>query len=305
MTRTIALLCVALLPACATTRHHGQAEVGPCAEEKVVLEPGTLHFQFNGVSPDGRTLAVGWERGGAHGAALIDLRTGARTELPPVLDNAVSFSPDGRRLIAAVRTPDRRTEIVELDRASGRTRVIASDPSADFLPSYSRDMRRVYFNSYRTGGSDLYVASTEDGALTRLTTFEGYDAHAQLAPDQTRLAFHRNTADAGYDIVVLTLATGQEQVLASAPGEDAYPAWSPDGRHLVFASDRGGTAGATDLYVMRADGSEVRRLTADSLASYPSFAPDGRAVYFVSKRDGHGVYRLRLDAAGRCEAGRR
>lgn len=304
MRKTIALLCVGLLPGCATARYDVSIDAGGCAAERVALAPGMLQFQFNGVSPDGRTLAVGWERGGAHGASLLDLRTGARSDLPTVFDNAVSFSPDGRRLIAAVRTPDRRTEIVELDRASGQTRVIASDPSADFLPSYSRDMSRVYFNSYRTGGSDLYVASRATGAVTRLTTFDGYDAHAQLSPDETRLAFHRNTRDAGYEIVVLTLATGQEQVLASASGEDAYPAWSPDGRHLVFASDRGSAAGATDLYVMQADGSDLRRLTAGSIASYPSFAPDGRAVYFVSKREGHGVYRLRLDAARRCVSGR-
>ena len=286
--------------ACATAGTHRAADPGACAVEPIAAAPDRLQFQFNGVAPDGRTLAIGWERGGAHGASLLDLATGTRSELQAAFDNAASFSPDGRLLVSAVRTRERRTEILELDRESGATRVIASDAAADFLPSYSRDMTRLYFNSYRTGASDLYVVRRDTGVVTRLTTFAGYDAHAQLSPDETRLAFHRDLGAGNYEIVVLTLATGAEQVLAPAPGEDAYPAWTRDGRHLVFASDRGQVAGATDLYVMRADGTEVRQLTAGAQASYPTVAPNGRDVYFVSKREGHGVFRLRLDARRRC-----
>lgn len=300
--RALPALCVAALPlwGCATARFATLPDAGGCRVERIAFEPGVLQFQFNGVSPDGRTLAVGWERDGRYGAYLLDLGSGKRTDLPSAFDNAVSFSPDGRRLVSAVRTPDRRTEILELDRASGATRVIASHESADFLPSYSRDMSRLVFNSYRTGRSDLYVADLDTGALTQLTTFDGYDAHAQLSPDETRIAFHRNVGQDNYEVVVLTLASGREQVLAPAPGGDAYPAWSPDGRHLVFSSDRGNPPGQNDLYLMTAEGRIVRRLTHGSNDTYPSWAPNGRDIYFVSTREGRGVYRLRLTRSLEC-----
>ena len=55
--------------------------------------------------------------------------------------------------------------------------------------------------------------------------------------------------------------------LTHSPGNDAHPAWSPDGQWLVFASNRTGfkdeTGGMSDgeIFVMRADGSDLRQLT--------------------------------------------
>ena len=299
-----AIVCLVIgLSACAPMRYPAVVDAGGCTVERVALEDGVSQFQFNGLSPDGRMLAVGWERGGARGSYLLDLRTGARSELPAVFDNGASFSPDGRKLISAVRTPDRRTDILELDRACGATRLIASDPGADFLPSYSRDMSRVYFNSYRTGASDLYVADLRTDTVQRLTTFDGYDAHAQLAPDQSRIAFHRNVGDNNYEVMLLDLRTGAERVLGASPGEDAYPAWSPDGRHLVFSSTRASQSGRNDLHVMTADGQGIHRLTEGGNDTYAAWAPNGREIYFVSRREGYGVYRLRLNRSLQCVGG--
>lgn len=288
--------------ACVSTSPRSAAVPGSpaCVVEPIATAPGIAQFQFNGLSPDGRLLGVGWERGADHGAYLLDLESGARTDLPAVFDNAVSFSPDGRRIISAPRMPDRRTEIVEWTRADGTTRVLASDAAAEFLPSYAADMSLVYFNSYRTGASDLYAVDRTTGVVTRLTTDARYDAHAQLSPDGAQIAFHRQSGPNDYDVVVLDRRTGLERVLAQTPGEEAYPAWSPDGRYLVFSSDRAASPGRLELYVMRADGTDIRPLTRGGNDSYATWAPDGRAIYFVSRHDGHGVYRVRLAPSRGC-----
>ena len=296
--------CVAA--ACGTAQHRfvTLADASGCSLERIAVQEGTAQFSFNGLSPDGRRLAIGWERGQERGAYLLHLQSGAREDLPKAFDNAASFSPDGRRIISAVRTPDRRTELLEIERASGATRVYASDAAADWLPSYSRDMRRLYFNSYRTGASDLYVLEIATGALTRLTTFEGYDAYARLSPDESKLAFHRNIGNNNYEVIVLDLTTRVERVLASHPGEDAYPAWSPDGRQIIFSSTRGNTQSRNDLYVMDTEGVAIRPLTSGGgNDTYAQWAPNGRDVYFVSNREGHGVYRLRLDHRQQCHTG--
>jgi TolB protein len=56
--------------------------------------------------------------------------------------------------------------------------------------------------------------------------------------------------------------------LTDSPSEEVSPSWSPDGRHIVFTSDRGGNV---EVYVMASDGSEVRNLTGDNAAD---FSPD-------------------------------
>ena len=61
-----------------------------------------------------------------------------------------------------------------------------------------------------------------------------------------------------FDIVVLDVASDHLTRLTWGEGNNENPRWSPDGRHIVFSSNRAGTY---DIYSMRADGSDVRRLT--------------------------------------------
>jgi Tol biopolymer transport system component len=65
---------------------------------------------------------------------------------------------------------------------------------------------------------------------------------------------------------------------------DETPSWTPNGREIVFASNRAHPKRATDqLYVMNADGSGVRRLTRGDLdAREPSFSPDGKWIVYAA-----------------------
>ena len=65
---------------------------------------------------------------------------------------------------------------------------------------------------------------------------------------------------------------------------DFQPAWSPDGRRLLFESAR---SGGSDIYVMDADGSNVTRLTDDPAAdTHPRWSPDGETISPGSVRPG-------------------
>lgn len=66
---------------------------------------------------------------------------------------------------------------------------------------------------------------------------------------------------------------------------DYSPMWSPDGKQIVFSSTRSGNF---QIYVMNADGSDVRRLTdRDGYDGDPSWSPDGTKIAFCSDRDGN------------------
>ena len=109
------------------------------------------------------------------------------------------------------------------------------------------------------------------------------------SPDGTRLAYFSQRDDAAGDVFVATLANRRlEDVRNLTPrssGEplispDVTPAWSPDGTRLAFTSYRGGSAA---LWVMNADGSQLRQLTPTSGAHgdyFPSWSPDGQRIAF-------------------------
>jgi TolB protein len=85
------------------------------------------------------------------------------------------------------------------------------------------------------------------------------------------------------EVFIVDPVTGDAFNLTKAPAsEERYPSWSPDGRQVVFTSDRGD--GRTyDLYLLDADGTNLRQLThlaAGSVAYWPSWTADGRWVYF-------------------------
>jgi dipeptidyl aminopeptidase/acylaminoacyl peptidase len=71
-------------------------------------------------------------------------------------------------------------------------------------------------------------------------------------------------------------------LLTQSPGIDAHPCWTPDGRSLVFATDRWG---GLELTIARADGTELRRLTqSPGSDDYPAVSPDGTRLAFASYR---------------------
>lgn len=85
------------------------------------------------------------------------------------------------------------------------------------------------------------------------------------------------------EVFVVNPVTGDAFNLTRAPrSEERYPSWSPDGRQVVFTSDR--VDGVTfDLYIVNADGTRLRQVThlaKGSVAYWPSWTGDGRWVYF-------------------------
>ncbi len=83
-------------------------------------------------------------------------------------------------------------------------------------------------------------------------------------------------------LTLLSLLVGVS--VEAKPYKNYSPAWSPDGQELAFYSDRDGN---WEIYLVAADGSNLRRLTFDpSDDTQPSYSPDGSSILFSSDREG-------------------
>jgi TolB protein len=121
-----------------------------------------------------------------------------------------------------------------------------------------------------------------------------------------------NASDlSGYKLLITSVRTGDTEVFIADPttgdlfnvsrspkSEDRYPCWSPDAKRICFMSDRKGT---TNLWVCKADGSQVRRLiTSPDVCYMPSWqkSPDGELIVFGMHGKDPNMASIRPDGSG-------
>jgi TolB protein len=84
--------------------------------------------------------------------------------------------------------------------------------------------------------------------------------------------------------------------LTTSDAHDDLAAWSPDSKHIAFASDR---TGQLEIWVMNRDGADQRQVTFDEHRDYgPTWSPDGKRIAFRSDRDGNAeIYAMNADGS--------
>jgi TolB protein len=111
------------------------------------------------------------------------------------------------------------------------------------------------------------------------------------SPDGTRIAYVSLQHKKPVVYVQSLTASRQPAPVANYRGSNSAPAWSPDGKQLAVVLSKDGPS---QIYLMSADGSNVRRLThSGAIDTEPFFSPDARFIYFTSDRGGSPqIYRM-------------
>src|SRR5919106_365950 len=197
-------------------------------------------------------------------------------------------APDERYTVAFASVAPLNTDIFIAAGDGSDARPLLAHPELDYNASFSPDGRSIVFTSTRNGTADIYRVGIDGESLQRLTDDPAFDDQGVLSPDGRSLAFVSSRSGQA-DIWILELATGALRNLTNHPGGDFRPSWSPDGQWIAFSSDRDSkglkfafaTLQTTEIYLVRTDGSGLRRLTRrDALAGGPSWSPDGKRVLY-------------------------
>ncbi len=236
----------------------------PVLNEK---KTGGQVFVAPALSPDGKRIAFLSNGSFLRGQVFIDLwladaQTGKRIkrlvksttdpnfeELRMAYSQS-SFSPDGRQLAFTAQRAGKDVLYI-LDVKKRRVVRRFSLPGIEGVtsPSWSPDGKRLVVSADEGGITDLYMVDADGKNLRRLTADRYGDLQPQWSPDGKTIAFVSDRGDeTDFDllrfnkwrITLLDLASMQVSVIPGQAGLNLNPQWAPDGKSLIFLSDRTG-----------------------------------------------------------------
>jgi Tol biopolymer transport system component len=239
----------------------------------------------------------------ADGTGVHRLMHEAREERNP------DWSPDGQKIIfeSARRNQEGGLTVANAD-GSG-LHALRDLPLSERDPAWSPDGRRIAFDHELDliGQVDVYVMNANGTQPRRLTRTPGGDSDPDWSPDGTKIVFQSqrdnlrippsNERYLDNEIYVINADGSGLRRLTRNSANDLYPAWSPDGKTIAFASGRDSGDRDFELYVMDADGSHQRRLTRSrrNEERRSAWSPDGRKILFES---GAEIYVMNANGTG-------
>lgn len=136
---------------------------------------------------------------------------------------------------------------------------LTKGPSNELEPAWSPDGTRIAFISDRNGQNfDIYVMDADGSNVKQLTDDSANEFGPVWSPDGKQIVFNSDR-NGNVQLFMMSLDGTHLVELTENDSNSAYADWSPDGERIVFESDR--DTGEANIYVMDADGSNVRQLT--------------------------------------------
>ncbi|HKO19614.1 MAG TPA: hypothetical protein VJU82_12085 [Acidobacteriaceae bacterium] len=230
------------------------------------------------ISPNGKEVvfASNDTASGKNNIFLLD-RSGAvrnLTNAPNGVDEWARWSPDGKKIAFDSNRDGGIFEIYIMNADGSNPTRLTGTSTLGRYPSWSPNGKQIVFRR----GIDIAVTNADGSGAPEQLTSEASTSFAQMpawSPDGRYIAFM--SFREGYCSVFRMDADGTDQINLTPknPGDlnsswcSRAPSWSANGQEIFFMSLRPGTSGKNEIFVMNADGSNVRQLTDDGTSGSP------------------------------------
>jgi serine/threonine protein kinase len=233
-----------------------------------VSENGVLVFHRGGVAEHPRL--IWFNRNGKQGSPLRDRYVWHR------------LSPDGRKLVGTDRL-GAGSNIWVVDLARGAKARLTFDPSTHVRPIWSPDGSRIVFSSNHRGTFHIYQKAANGAGAEELLFDSGADEQAEsCSPNGKYLAYLRRipgTQDPAAIWVAPVAGRGKPFPLIEGEFDKGFPAFSPDGRWVAYASNE---SGRFEVYVAPFPGARGKWQISTAGGTFPRWRGDGRELFFLS-----------------------
>jgi TolB protein len=220
------------------------------ADKSIALSPAW--------SPDGEKLIYTSYKDGTGPMLYVkDLGSGKVKRLSgrKGLNIGACWAPDAKE-VALTLSLKGNPDIFTIDLNGEVKKQLTDHWGIDVSPAFSPDGKKIAFVSNRAGSPQIYLRDLIQGTEERLT-FEGKYNTSPSWSCLNRIAFV--SMDGGhFDIYTMRPEGGQLRRLTEDQGDNEEPCWSPDGRYIMFCSNR---EGRYHLYIMNANGQNQRKIT--------------------------------------------
>jgi len=229
---------------------------------------------------------------------LVSLETGRRQRLTSqadrlLLDSGPAFSPDGSKLAFVRRLTVGPSELYLLPLSRdctplGSPKQLTSRDQLSASPTWSSDGAEVVFAGGPHNWLRLWRIPADGSGPARLLEFAGDNVTCPAISRQGKLAYAKEAGGPDIWSVALSapgVAAGPAKPFLASTRDEGNPQFSPDGKRVVFASNR---SGFNEVWTANADGTNPMQLTSMQahISGGANWSPDGSRVVFDSLKDG-------------------
>jgi tol-pal system beta propeller repeat protein TolB len=230
---------------------------------------------YPSMSPDGKSIVyASFREPNIYEIYEMDIASGAVTQLTERLGNlnGPEISLDGSKIVFKLSTAN-SNQLWLMERDGNNPRQIPNAFGWD--PTWSPDGNSILFASDMQGAIQLYTIKLDGSEFQKVSDLPAIRGRSDWSPDGSFIVTYSGQPWKR-DVFIMNADGSNARMLTPTGGNSQGPSISPDSQWVAFTSyfDKYGDDHGCEIYIMRVDGTDVRRLTNNDYCDYqPRWGP--------------------------------